>query len=127
MSTDTLCKTVAVIIFLSLVVQPQVLIIVPLIERGGIGFLFAAMLLTVLAMAIISIVGVWRGRWWGFVAFYGYAITSTPLLGSAVIPFVMIVVPTDARVVTVIGLNALSVVAVAFLQWQHSKQSAGAA
>ena len=127
MSTDTLCKTVAVIIFLSLVVQPQVLIIVPLIERGGIGFLFAAMLLTVLAMAIISIVGVWRGRWWGFVAFYGYAITSTPLLGSAVIPFVMIVVPTDARVVTVIGLNALSVVAVGFLQWQHSKQSAGAA
>ncbi len=85
----TLCKAVAVITLVSLAVQARALIIVPLFERGGIGTQFVLMVLVILALAMASIVGLWRPRWWGFVAFYGYAITSTLLLGSALIPFVI--------------------------------------
>ena len=115
-----LCKAVAAITLVSLVVQPRALIIVPLFERGGIGSLFALMLLTILVLALISIAGLWRCRWWGFVAFYGYGVTSTLLLGSALIPFVIGLVPADARVEAVIALNAVAISAVAFLHWRHS-------
>ena len=81
----TLCKAVAVITLVSAAVQARALIIVPLFERGGIGTQFVLMVLVILALAIASIAGLWRPRWWGFVAFYGYAITSTLLLGSALI------------------------------------------
>ena len=114
-----LCKAVAAITLVSLVVQPRALIIVPLFERGGIGSLFALMLLTILVLALISIAGLWRCRWWGFVAFYGYGVTSTLLLGSALIPFVIGLVPADARVESVIALNAVAISAVAFLHWRH--------
>lgn len=117
----TLCKAVAVVTLVSLVVQPRALIILPLFERGGIGNLFALMLLAILALALASVAGLWRCRWWGFVAFYGYSVTSTLLLGSALIPFVIGLIPTEARVESVIALNAVAMSAVAFLHWRHSK------
>ena len=78
------------------------------------------MLLAILALALVSIAGLWRCRWWGFVAFYSYGITSTLLLGSALIPFVVALAPADARVESVIALNAIALSAVAFLHWRHS-------
>ncbi len=116
----TLCKAVAVITLVSLAVQARALIIVPLFERGGIGTQFALMLLGILALAIVSIAGLWRCRWWGFVAFYGYAITSTVLLGSALIPFVIGLVPTDSRVEGVIALNGVVLLGVVLLHWRHT-------
>ena len=114
------CRTVAVITLISVIVQPRALIILPLLDRGGIGTLFALMLLAILALALISITGLWRCRWWGFLAFYGYGITSTVLLGSALIPFVTSLAPAEARVEGVIALNAIALSAVAFLHWRHS-------
>jgi hypothetical protein len=114
------CKAVAAITLVSLIAQPRALIIFPLIERGGAGNLFALMLLAILVLALISAVGLWRCRWWGFVAFYGYGVTSTLLLGSALIPFVIGLAPAEARVEGVIALNAIAISAVAFLHWRHS-------
>ena len=119
-----LCRAVAAITLVSLVAQPRALIILPLFEHGGVGKLFALMILAVLVLAIISIAGLWRCRWWGFVAFYGYGATSTMLLGSALIPFVVGLFPAAARVESVVALNAVALAAVAFLHWQHTKQSA---
>lgn len=112
MGQITLCKAVAVITLASLVAQPRVLIILPLLERGGTGILIAVMLLAILALALASIIGMWRGRWWGFLAFYGYAVTSTLMLGSALIPFVIGLVAPEARVVGVIALNGVALVGV---------------
>jgi len=123
MRYTTLCKAAAVITLASLLGQPQSLVILALFESGGIGNLFALMLLAVLALAVISIAGLWRCRWWGFLAFYGYGITSTVLLGSALIPFVIALVPADARVESVIALNGVALLAVALLHWQHRKST----
>ena len=117
----TWCKTVAAVTLLSIIVQPRALIVLPLFERGGIGTWFALMLLSILALALVSIAGLWRCRWWGFVAYYGYGITSTVLLGSALIPFVVTLAPAEARVEGVIALNAIAMSAVAFLHWRHNK------
>ena len=126
MRTATLSKTVAAITLLSLIVQPRALIILPLLERGGVGNLIALMLLAILALAIASIVGLWRCRWWGFLAFYSYAVSSTLLLGGALIPFVVRLLPNDARTAGVVGINAVALFAVAFLQWRHARQPSGA-
>ncbi len=115
------CKAVAVITLISFVVPPRTLIILPLLEHGGAGTAFALMLLSVLALAIIAIAGLWRCRWWGFLAFYGYGVATTLLLGSALIPFVIALAPANARVEGVIALNAVTLVAVAFLQWRYSR------
>ena len=123
MRYTTLCKAAAVITLASLLGQPQALVILALFESGGIGNLFALMLLAVLALAVISIAGLWRCRWWGFLAFYGYGITSTVLLGSALIPFVIALVPADARVESVIALNGVALLAVALLHWQYRKST----
>lgn len=121
MRTSTLCKAVAVVTALSLIAQPRIIIIVPLIERGGPGTVFALMLLTILALAIIAVAGLWQCRWWGFLAFYGYGVSSTLLLGSTLIPFVIAFVPTEARVEGVVALNAVALTVVAFLHWRHGK------
>ena len=121
MRTITLCKVAAAITVLSLIAQPRMVIILPLLERGGPGTLFALMLLAILALAVIAVAGLWRCRWWGFLAFYGYGVTSTILLGSALIPFVIGLVPAGARVEAVIALNAVALATVAFLHWWHSK------
>ena len=121
----TLCKAVAVITLVSAAVQARALIIVPLFERGGIGTQFVLMVLVILALAMASIAGLWRPRWWGFVAFYGSAITSTLLLGSALIPFVIGLVPTDSRVEGVIALNGAVLLGVALLHWRHTTRPIG--
>ncbi len=118
-------RAVAGVTLVSLVAQPRVLIILPLFESGGIGNLFALMLLAVLALALVSIAGLWLGRWWGFLAFYGYGVTSTLLLGNALIPFVVRLAPADARAEGVIAVNAVALLAVAFLQWKGTKRSIG--
>lgn len=117
------CKAVAVITLISLLVPPRALIILPLLQSGGAGIAFALLLLSVLALAIIAIAGLWRCRWWGFLAFYGYGFATTLLLGNALIPFVIALAPADARVAGVIALNAVALVAVAFLQWRYSKSA----
>jgi hypothetical protein len=116
-------KAVAVFTLLSLVVQPRVLVILPVIETGGIGNLFVLMLLAVLGLAIAAIAGLWLGRWWGFLAFYGYGVSVTLLLGTALIPFLIDLAPDSLRVAAVVALNTVTLVFVASLQWRYSKSA----
>ena len=111
------------ITLVSLIVPPRALIVLTLFERGGPGSLFALMFLAIFALAIVAIVGLWQCRWWGFLAFYGYGVAMTLLLGSALIPFVIALAPAGARVETVVAVNAVALVAAGFLQWRFSKSA----
>lgn len=121
MPYPAICRLIAAMLAVSLVTQPQALIILPLFEQGGVGVLYGAMIAAVVAAALVSIAGLWHCRWWGFLAFYGYAIAATILLGVALIPFVIALAPASARVAGVIAINVGALLLVGFVQWRHRR------
>ena len=123
MNYRTLCRAIAVVLGVSLVVQPQALIVVPLFEQGGAGAVYGSMIAVIIAAALAAIAGLWHCRWWGFLAFYAYAVTATIALGTALVPFITALAPDRARLESVIAINTAAVLFVGIVQWRHGKAS----
>lgn len=78
-----------------------------------------AFILATVALGLLSVVGIWKARKWGFVAFYPLVVRLPVLLGMSLIPFVPSLLPVDAQFTGVIFLNAAVLLLVATLHWKH--------
>lgn len=68
-------------------------------------------LLGTFAAGVVSVLGLWNSQTvqssWGFFAYYGFALAYTFLLASMLVPFLAQLIPTQARTVGVLVVNAL--------------------
>lgn len=87
-------------------------------NQGGMAAFWMTLQIATLVFAIGSIVGLWRGRTWGFISFYAFAVLFLFLFGMSLIPFVPSLLPGGAKFAGVIMLNGLAIFAVAFVQWK---------
>lgn len=74
-----------------------------------------------LVFALISVVGLWRRRQWGFFSFYAFAVLFFILFGNSLIPFVPSLLPAEAKFAGVLMLNGLVILVVAFVHWKFSR------
>ena len=111
----SLCQAVAVITLVDdFILVPPVLILRPI--WVNVGIVFSMLHLANVTLAVTSIVGLWRCRWWGFAAFYFFGVASMVLAGNLLIAFV-VVYSLEAA----IALNGVALLAVAFLQGRCAK------
>ena len=106
---QTLCKITAGAILLRLI------LLVDLFDNIGTTSVFGALTLATLVPGLISVIGLWRARTWGFVAFYLFGILLTPLFGVSLIPFVLIWLPLEARVAGLFVINGIVLALVALV------------
>ena len=90
------------------------------IEYGGAAAVMGALALITFALALTSVAGLWRARWWGVAAFYPFAALFTLVFGASLIPFVVLALPVEARVVGVFVINAIVLVLGALVHWTHA-------
>lgn len=82
------------------------------------------LLLVTFAAGLVSVLGLWSGRGWGFFAYYGFALAYTFLLASLLVPFIAQFLPDGARTVGVLAINALML---ALAVYAHLKSRSGQA
>lgn len=124
MNYRTLCRFIAMAILLSVVAKWPMFSVIASIrqEHGGIWAITAA--LAVLVLALMSVVGLWGARKWGFVVFYLYVV-------SLMVMFGVLWLPIDLHFLTsVTGLwggfwvNGTVVALIAFAHWKHPGRKA---
>jgi hypothetical protein len=117
-------KLVALITALSLIAHAKVLAMsTSLLGNGGdimalllgLGGLFYPI------FGVLSVIGLWRHRHWGFYAFYAHLVLGTLLFGVSFIPFLPAALPHEMRIWGVIAINLLALFAVAAVHRQIAK------
>jgi hypothetical protein len=121
MTHQTLCRIAAVATLLAVLARWRMFFLVVQLGRGGWADLVAVVSLATFALALASAAGLWRGRRWGFVAFYVFVVLFTLLFGAALIPYVTLLIPVEAQVAAVLTINGIALVAVAVLQWKRPR------
>jgi len=86
---------------------------------SGMAIVIDALMLATLALTLVSVVGMWRARRWGFVAFYPFGVLFTLVFGASLIPFVPLLLPVEARVAGVFAVNGIVLVLVALVHRRH--------
>lgn len=111
----TLCRLVALAILVSLALRWPVFR-----PAGGLGIdgttdIAAVLPPAILVLGLASAAGLWRGRPWGFFAFYAFAIAATIVLGVSLIPYLPSILPAALRAAGVLLVNGILLVLVALL------------
>ena len=117
----TLCKFIAAAILLSLLVRWRAFSLTGAFEHGGVAAVMGGLTLATFALALVSAVGMWGARIWGFVAFYPFGVLFTVVFGASLIPFVLLLLPVEARVAGVFVINGIVLALVALVHWKHPR------
>ena len=113
LSYRTLCKLIAVATLL------RALSLVGLLEHGSMATVLGLLTLATFASAVVSAVGMWGDRTWGFVTFYFFGVMFTVLFGASLIPFILLLLPVESRFAGVFVINGIVLVAVVLLHWKR--------
>ena len=117
-------KLVALITAVSLIAHAKVLAMsISLLGNGGdiMALLLGFGGLFYPIFGVLSVIGMWQHRPWGFYSFYAHLVLGTLLLGVSYIPFLPAVLPIDVRAWGVIAINLLALFAVAAVHRQIVK------
>ena len=117
----TLCKFIAAATLFSLLVRWRAFSLTGAFEHGGVAAVMGALTLATLALALVSVVGMWGARTWGFIAFYPFGVLFTVVFGASLIPFVPLLLPVEARVAGVIVVNGIALALVVLVHWKHPR------
>jgi hypothetical protein len=117
----SLCKFIAAATLFSLLVRWQAFSLTGAFEHGGVAAVMGALTLVTLTLALVSAVGMWGTRTWGFVAFYPFGVLFTIVFGASLIPFVLLLLPVEARVAGVFVVNGIVLALVAFVHWKRPR------
>ena len=123
MPARKLAKIIAALTLLSVLAHAKVLPIA--FSYGGGGILplaLAAAGLLYFALGAASITGIWMGRSWGFFSFYAHVILGTVVFGISVVPFLPALLPPEARLWVVLGVNLLAVAVIGAVQWRLARE-----
>jgi hypothetical protein len=119
MNYPTLCKLIAAAVFLSVLVRWRAFTLIGGLPVSGMSIVIDALMLATLALALAGVVGLWRTRRWGFVAFYPFAVLFTLVFGASLVPFVPVLLPAEARVAGVFAVNGILLALVALVHRRH--------
>jgi len=120
-------KLVATITAVSLIAHAKVLAMTTSLLGNG-GDIMALLLglggLFYPVFGVLSVIGMWRHRPWGFYAFYAHLVLGTLLFGVSFIPFLPAALPHEMRIWGVIVINLFALFSVAAVHRQIAKKQA---
>lgn len=111
----TLCRLIAIAILVSLALRWPAFWPADGVAIGGPTDIIAFLPPAILVLGLASAAGLWRGRPWGFLAFYPFAIAATFVLGLSLIPYLPSILPAALRAAGVLVVNGVLLVLVALL------------
>jgi hypothetical protein len=117
----TLCKFIAAATLFSLLARWRAFSLASAFEHGSLAAVMGALTVATLVLALVSVVGMWGARTWGFVAFYPFGVLFTVVFGASLIPFVLLLCPVEARVAGVFVVNGIVLALVALVHWKHPR------